>query len=312
MLEKDSVPLTLENMGNKALRALLEKVDQKLLAEADFKETTDILVLELQKDERLLWACYEYGYDALFNLFSYTDLQERIATNTIRVRNEIIHSGQASEDSISQLNLGCGNGTQEYMLHQKLVPIHNITAMDISPEMIASAQAKYPEVNYKVHDLNINFPPFIQNHSVHIATIVNTMEFTNTPIQLLLKVNRALKDGGILITSTPKQESAKVVLNIIRYELQRRGIPSEEENVHVLANKLIKNLENPEEKRKLFVNLLCNLCFVKEGIKVKHFLEDDLQNLFHHTGFKIECTESSYAGEYVITKARKIATIHQN
>lgn len=114
------------------------------------------------------------------------------------------------------LDVGCGTGRVTYYLHKKGCVV---TGIDIVPEMIALAEKKHPDIDFKIMDCgSLSFEDKVFDV---VFITYNTLDYIY-PIekrQLALKeLKRVLKDKGILIYS-----SHNSILNGYKLEQRKKG-----------------------------------------------------------------------------------------
>ncbi len=130
----------------------------------------------------------------------------------------------------SVLDLGCGNGYGSYLLHQ--AGFH-VQAIDLSAEMIQLAKQQFHALPIHFSQGDAAAPPF-GNQSFDAIMAINTLEWTENPLQVIRECHRMLKDSGLLIigllgpTAGPRTNSyprlygkASICHTIMPWELQR-------------------------------------------------------------------------------------------
>ena len=94
------------------------------------------------------------------------------------------------------LCIGCGSGEEcEYLKNKGA----NVTGIDISPGMISVAKSEFPEIDFKVMDIeNLNF----ENHLFDCVFASLVMHYLDDWTKSLNEIYRILKKGGTFIIST--------------------------------------------------------------------------------------------------------------
>jgi len=98
------------------------------------------------------------------------------------------------DDTSKILDIGCGTG--DYL--GKLAEIgHNVTGIDVDQEMISLAIKKYPDLNFKVMDMNDVH--FLNNYFDVIYSIGNVVSYLSKDqiAEFLRKIYAMLNDNGI-------------------------------------------------------------------------------------------------------------------
>jgi ubiquinone/menaquinone biosynthesis C-methylase UbiE len=104
------------------------------------------------------------------------------------------------------LEIGCGTGifTQKVYLTTKA----NITAIDISEELLKQASAKIPEVNFKIDDaMNLSFPD--NNFDIVFgSSILHHLDYQKSSEEIF----RVLKPGGRLVFAEPNMLNPQIFI----------------------------------------------------------------------------------------------------
>ncbi len=103
-------------------------------------------------------------------------------------------------------------------LRQKCSDI-DIFNLEVSPEFIKIAQAKFPQEKFQETDLDIL--PFEDNYFNSILSL-ETLEHTPRPSIFLKELYRTLKPNGLLVMSLPPA-TAEIPLRIYEYFFQNHG-----------------------------------------------------------------------------------------
>ena len=97
------------------------------------------------------------------------------------------------------LDAACGVGYGSSFLASV---VREVTGVDVSPEAIAYAKEHYQKENtrFEIMDVcSLNFP----DRYFDLVCSFETLEHLNEPLKFLAQIKRVLKEGGVLIISTP-------------------------------------------------------------------------------------------------------------
>ena len=89
---------------------------------------------------------------------------------------------------------------------------HNITGIDIAPEMIEGAKKHY-NATFEVMDMTCM--PFPDNTFDYVFSPFNSVTCTDNPIEAVKELRRVLKPGGTLLFQTPNQNRPKLLISRI-------------------------------------------------------------------------------------------------
>lgn len=95
------------------------------------------------------------------------------------------------------LEIGCGIGAFAKILDERGF---KVKAIDISPYIIEKAKKILPQIDFQVLDIEKNT---IKNEKFDYIFALEVLEHLRNPTKVLKKINGMLKDGGILVFSTP-------------------------------------------------------------------------------------------------------------
>jgi ubiquinone/menaquinone biosynthesis C-methylase UbiE len=116
----------------------------------------------------------------------------------IRVRIETVNAFAAKVEWQRLLDVGCGNGAISLPL---LTSTSQLTLMDLSAAMLATAQANAPELlREKVEIRNENFmEAFVAARSYDLIVCVGVLAHVDSPDEFISKIAGVLRPGGSLI-----------------------------------------------------------------------------------------------------------------
>lgn len=98
--------------------------------------------------------------------------------------------------NLSILDAGCGNGYFTKWFHDKGA---SVSGLDGSEEMIKLAKAKYPEINFAVHDL---LKPLPQQTNKYDYVVANMLLMHLSEVTMFFKeMKNVLRNDGILVFS---------------------------------------------------------------------------------------------------------------
>lgn len=105
----------------------------------------------------------------------------------------------ASLHATSILDLGCGDGRLTAELHADGLPIQGV---DFSPVGIAKAQANFPHVDFRVHDILVPFDDDWKG-KFDLVIAVEVIEHLLLPRELFRRAAEVLIPNGNLLVTTP-------------------------------------------------------------------------------------------------------------
>jgi 2-polyprenyl-3-methyl-5-hydroxy-6-metoxy-1,4-benzoquinol methylase len=103
---------------------------------------------------------------------------------------EIIKPHLDSETRL--LDVGCGTGTLLSMLEHDTEFLYGI---DVDEKMISYAKLKYPNIQFKIHDMHQTYPYYADI----IILSMDVIHFSKDPIMVLRHAIEALEENGIII-----------------------------------------------------------------------------------------------------------------
>ncbi|GLB57902.1 class I SAM-dependent methyltransferase [Cytobacillus sp. NCCP-133] len=89
-------------------------------------------------------------------------------------------------------DLGCGDGYGSYKL---ALAGYNVAGIDVSEEMIQKAQALNAETSAEFKKGDISCLP-IKDEAIDAVLAINSLEWTESPLEVLKEMNRVVKTGG--------------------------------------------------------------------------------------------------------------------
>lgn len=117
------------------------------------------------------------------------------------------------------LDLGCGAGRFANSVKSEN-PLLDIYGVDISKRAIKIARINYPEVHFKV--ANINHLPYPDNY-FDAVILRHVLEHLDDPKQGLAEARRVLKAKGLLYSSTPIEDEPFILSAPLRYTEKYHG-----------------------------------------------------------------------------------------
>jgi len=143
----------------------------------------------MNKSEKF-WDGASKNYDKTEERFEYIHSRSRENTK------KFLKSGH------TVLDYGCGTGTAACQFSSRVKEVH---AIDISSQMIAIAKEKaalsnVANVNLEQSDI---FDGIYSNESYDVILAFNMLHTVPIPQDVILRINRLLKPGGLFISVTP-------------------------------------------------------------------------------------------------------------
>jgi len=143
----------------------------------------------MNKSEKF-WDGASKNYDKTEERFEYIHSRSRENTK------KFLKSGH------TVLDYGCGTGTAACQFSSRVKEVH---AIDISSQMIAIAKEKaalsnVANVNFEQSDI---FDGIYSNESYDVILAFNMLHTVPIPQDVILRINRLLKPGGLFISVTP-------------------------------------------------------------------------------------------------------------
>ena len=158
-------------------------------------------------------SSFDYERSASFGTPSGNYFWYRKRREVLRVlrRNidELRSSDSTSASPALLLELGCGSGTDLYLIHDLLKPTGpwRFMGLDASPNAIAQARLKQRHygagVEFLQADLTEKLP--IADGTVQVVYCSEVVEHLPFPEQLLAEIHRVLRPGGYLLLTTPNE-----------------------------------------------------------------------------------------------------------
>lgn len=143
------------------------------------------------------WGRYAHAYDLLMTVTPYRAMLEDVA--------RALKPIGACHERI--LDAGCGTGNLIRELCNSGVPGRNITALDVTPYMLAHARGKHIRSGVTFLDADLNKPLTLGDESLDAIVSTNVLYALRSPTATLTEFARILKPGGRLIITTPKAEA---------------------------------------------------------------------------------------------------------
>lgn len=116
----------------------------------------------------------------------------------IRVRTETVADFLTDRHFTTILDVGCGDGSVSLPL---LSPLHKLTLLDVSPNMLASAQSRVPQnLRANVELINGDFlTTSLGSECYDIVICIGVLAHVSSPHDLVVKIATVLKPGGMLV-----------------------------------------------------------------------------------------------------------------
>ena len=106
-----------------------------------------------------------------------------------------------ARDSLKALDVGCAIGVFTNLLHNKG---YEALGIDANKRLLAFAKNRYPHCEFKqMNALHLELPP----SSFDFVLALELIEHLDNPYKLLENIHRVLKEGGVIILSTPNRLS---------------------------------------------------------------------------------------------------------
>jgi len=121
------------------------------------------------------------------------------------------------------LDVGCGTGDLAHRIAQRGA---EVVGIDISPEMVAMAQSKYPHIRFEVADAQNyrsdgSFDAVFSNAALH---------WMRRPRRVLESVRSALRPGGRFVAEFGGKGNVHSISRALEVVLARRGVDAHERN----------------------------------------------------------------------------------
>jgi len=117
------------------------------------------------------------------------------------------------------LDIGCGAGTYINSV-KKENPLLELYGVDVSRRAIKMARVYYPEIDFKV--ANINHLPYPTNY-FDAVVLRHVLEHLGDPKQDLSEVRRVLRPKGLLYSSTPIEGDPLILSAPLKYAEKYHG-----------------------------------------------------------------------------------------
>ena len=121
------------------------------------------------------------------------------------------------------LDIGCREGT---LTAQLVAAGFEVSALDNSHEAIAAAQASFPSIDFRVHDIYEPLPGDMR-HRFDVVLAAEVIEHLFIPRELFARALEALADGGYLIVTTPFHGYWKNLALAVTGKLERHWQPTD-------------------------------------------------------------------------------------
>ena len=109
-------------------------------------------------------------------------------------------------DSI--LDLGCGPGNSTKVLADRFPHAAHLLGVDLSPDMLQHAKAKYPELSYQAFDATCDFETLSTQFDVIFSNAC--IQWVPDHPRLLRNMQQALKPGGVLAVQIPMNQNEPI------------------------------------------------------------------------------------------------------
>ena len=152
------------------------------------------------------WNWYAYIYDSVARLVPYQMLLHQVIDCI-------------PDRRLHLLDAGCGTGNFLLAL-KKRRPLAAGEGVDFSSAMLRRARAKLPGVEFAEADLNGLLP--YRDACFDVVVCINALYAVRTPQNTVDELKRILKEGGMLIVSTPKAKPR--LMRILMSHLANSGI----------------------------------------------------------------------------------------
>jgi SAM-dependent methyltransferase len=109
------------------------------------------------------------------------------------------------------LDAGAGFGQYTFWLNSKK-PDYNITAVDVKSEQVDDCSKFFSDIGSGNVKFNVaDLTQYYKDDSFDLALSVDVMEHIEDDVQVFKNIHRSLKDGGMLLISTPSDQGGSDV-----------------------------------------------------------------------------------------------------
>lgn len=138
-------------------------------------------------------------------------LLDLLLLRTWHVKKELKQFGRLNRKEIEVLDAGSGFGQYDYFMATKFRN-WNIKAVDVKDEQIADCNAfftriKRNNVRFEVADLT----EFVEKEKYNLILSVDVMEHIEEDVKVFENFHTSLKDGGMVLVSTPSDQGGSDV-----------------------------------------------------------------------------------------------------
>lgn len=148
---------------------------------------------------------YAYNYDTSINPIALKakDFLDRRKVNTW------LNYLEGDRQTLTFLDVGCGNGRYLKMLHRLGVPKSQLYGIEMSQAAIASLQQEgYQGFYGRLEDVDAKLP----ENTFDLIVLLQVIEHVESPRTTVQTLSRLLRPGGILVLETPNTQSLDVTL----------------------------------------------------------------------------------------------------
>ena len=236
------------------------------------------------------WRTYARYYDLLMEIVPYRVMLDTVCHLLAQTNGPI-------------LDAGCGTGNLSHQLAHSY-PSVNITACDISHEMLAAARGKYSgkSIRFVQADLNKLLP--FSNETFRTIVCTNVLYAVENPKELLNEFHRMLMPDGVLLVVTPQAayENGLILRSHARSTEPKhlwRNMHASEVRENSLATKALGDKANE------FLELIRHNREIAQTISFSFFSPSELTQLVLNAGFIYPATQMTYAEQNILLTATK-------
>jgi len=148
--------------------------------------------MKKQKDTISEWQLYS-DYQWVWEMISNSDDYEPLSAYVVAKISE-----HETHKTATLLHLGCGSGNMDFHLKKHF----EVTGVDLSPDMLASARKKNPECRYFTGDMRT----FSTNNRFDAVVIPDSINYLRSPEemqQVFVNARKLLNPQGLLLVIVP-------------------------------------------------------------------------------------------------------------